>query len=69
MSLSDIMSNADLSVYPEIAMVIFLGVFLIVGIRILRSDPKEMREIAKSALDDDGSMSSESHDVERSASS
>ncbi len=53
MSLTDIMSNADLSVYPQIAMVIFLGVFVLVAYRTIRSDPRAMRKMAESALHDD----------------
>jgi len=40
MSLSDIMGHVDLSVYPELALVIFVGVFVMVLVRTLRESSK-----------------------------
>lgn len=54
MRLSDIMGNLELSVYPQIALVIFLGVFAGVLARVLsRSAQAEFREAAVLPLNDD----------------
>ena len=54
MSLTDIMSNAELSTWPQAAMIIFFGVFLLVAIRVLAiSDRIEMESRAAIALEDD----------------
>lgn len=37
MRLSDIMGHMDLTVWPEVALVIFLGVFAAVSIRVWRA--------------------------------
>lgn len=37
MRLSDIMSHMDLTVWPEVALVIFLGVFAAVTVRVWKS--------------------------------
>jgi len=51
--LTDIMSNADLAVWPQVAMVIFLGVFFLVVVRTLTTGRRsEMRRRAAMALDD-----------------
>jgi cbb3-type cytochrome oxidase subunit 3 len=42
-SLTDLMSNADLTVWPKAAMVIFLGVFVLVTVRALREGTREQR--------------------------
>lgn len=41
MSLRDIMSHADLSVYPEVSLVLFLMVFAAVAWKVSRRDPSE----------------------------
>lgn len=41
MSLRDIMSHADLSVYPEASLILFLAVFLAVAWRVSRRDKSE----------------------------
>ena len=53
MKLSDIMSHAGLSLYAQIALVIFLAVFVAIVIRtFLPSRSKELREAALLPLDD-----------------
>ena len=51
MSLSDIMSALQLAHYPEIALVIFLGVFFAVTWRALRRPAGAIREAAMIPLD------------------
>jgi hypothetical protein len=53
MKLSDIMSGAGLSNYAEIALVIFLAVFVIMAIRTFApSRSREMKEASMLPLDD-----------------
>jgi cbb3-type cytochrome oxidase subunit 3 len=53
MKLSDIMSNAGLSNYAEVALLIFLAVFIVVAIRTFApSRREEMRRAALMPLDD-----------------
>lgn len=53
MKLSDIMSHAGLSSYAQIALVIFLTVFIAIAIRtFLPSRNKELQEAALLPLDD-----------------
>jgi hypothetical protein len=53
MRLSDIMSRLDLAVYPEVALVLFLGVFAAVMIRVYgRSRSQEMSRAASMPLED-----------------
>ncbi|MCA9299710.1 MAG: hypothetical protein KDA28_11620 [Phycisphaerales bacterium] len=52
MSLTDLMSNMDLSTWPEVALVIFLGVFLAVSIRAARRSPRLSHVQAMLPLDD-----------------
>lgn len=54
MKLSDIMSYAQLSVYTEVALVLFLGVFLAITIRtFMPSRTKELEAAARLPLEDD----------------
>lgn len=54
MKLSDIMGYANLSVYAEVALVIFLIVFLALSVRLfLPGQDAELREAARLPLDDD----------------
>ncbi len=54
MRLSDIMSNAGLSGYAEIALILFLAAFLAIAIRIFwPGRKKEMDEISRMPLDDE----------------
>ena len=56
MKLSDIMGNANLSFYAEVAMVIFLIVFLAVAVRLfLPSRQKALEEASRLPLEDDAS--------------
>lgn len=48
MKLSDIMGNAGLSIYAQIALVIFLGVFIAVTIRTYA--PSRRREMLDAAM-------------------
>jgi len=52
MRLSDIMSHMDLTVYPEIALVIFLGVFGAVVLRLCRAGGSRLQDHAGMALDE-----------------
>lgn len=53
MRLSDIMSGAGLSIYAEIALVIFFGAFIAIVIRtFMPSRRREMDEAARLPLDD-----------------
>jgi cbb3-type cytochrome oxidase subunit 3 len=54
MKLSDIMSHAQLSVYTEIALVLFLAVFVAIVIHtFLPSRRRELEEISRLPLSDD----------------
>ncbi len=52
MRLVDVLSSVDLSVYPEAAIVIFLGVFLLTTLRVLRRPRTEIERAARLPLDD-----------------
>ncbi|MFI4873269.1 MAG: hypothetical protein ACIARQ_15765 [Phycisphaerales bacterium JB061] len=53
MRLTDIMSHMALSVWAEIALVIFQIVFVLVVARVLFAPKSEVRRIASLPLDDD----------------
>jgi cbb3-type cytochrome oxidase subunit 3 len=53
MKLSDVVSGAGLSSFAEIALVIFLGVFLAVALRALFSSRASMDRAARMPLDDE----------------
>ncbi len=53
MSLTDIMSNADLATYPLVAMVLFLGVFTIVGFRCFKRNASHDASMASMPLEDE----------------
>jgi cbb3-type cytochrome oxidase subunit 3 len=53
MKLSDVMSAAGLAGYAQIAMVLFLIVFVGVGIRVLFARRATMERAARIPLDDD----------------
>lgn len=54
MKLSDIMSYAQLSIYTEVALVLFLGVFIAITIRtFMPSRNKELEAAARLPLEDD----------------
>jgi cbb3-type cytochrome oxidase subunit 3 len=53
MKLSDVVSYAGLSFYAQVALVLFLGVFILVSIRTyLPSRRRELDEAARLPLDD-----------------
>ncbi|WP_396204655.1 cbb3-type cytochrome oxidase subunit 3 [Gemmatimonas sp.] len=55
MKLSDIMSYAQLSVYTEVALVLFLGVFIAIAIHtFLPSRRRELDAASRIPLEDDG---------------
>jgi len=54
MKLSDIMGFADLAIYAEVAMVIFLLVFVAIAVRLwLPGSQQDLQEAARLPLDDD----------------
>lgn len=54
MKLSDIMGNAGLSMYAQVALVLFLGVFIAITIRtLLPSRRRELDEAAMIPLNDE----------------
>lgn len=62
MKLSDIMGNAGLSMYAEVALVIFLLVFIAVAIRLwMPGTQQEMRDAAMLPLNDDPSSAARPH--------
>ncbi len=53
MKLSDIMGHADLSMYAQVALVLFLGVFIAVTIRTFAPSRRaELEQTARLPLDD-----------------
>ena len=59
MSLSDIMSNAGLAFYAEVALVLFLLVFIVVVARLLLpSRRRELDEASRLPFDDEPSTTS-----------
>lgn len=50
--LSDTIRHIDLSVWPEAALVLFVGVFVFVTLRTLRAGKGYERTMAAAALDD-----------------
>jgi cbb3-type cytochrome oxidase subunit 3 len=53
--LSDIMSHADLSGYAQVALLLFLGVFVAITIRTFApSRSRELDQVAQLPFDDDG---------------
>lgn len=53
MSLTDLMSSADLTIYPELALVIFLGIFAANTLSLLRGDKRRFDRAAKLPLEDE----------------
>ena len=51
MKVSDVVQHADLSMWAEVALVMFLGAFLVVSIRALRADRGHAKKMASAALD------------------
>jgi cbb3-type cytochrome oxidase subunit 3 len=62
MRLSDIMSGLDLSIYPQVALVIFLVVFAAVMLRLFsRTRAREFAHAAALPLEDDSTNSLTEH--------
>lgn len=53
MHLSDIMAHAGLALYAEIALVLFLLVFVVVVVRIFRARKSDVERHARLPLEDD----------------
>lgn len=53
MKVSDVVQHADLSLWAEAALVMFLGAFLVVTIRVLRQDGSHASSMAQTPLTDD----------------
>ena len=57
MRLSEIMSNADLTIFPKVALIIFIGVFILVTLRTMTMSRRQnVDELARLALDDNDSI-------------
>jgi hypothetical protein len=54
MKLSDIMSHMNLATYPTVALVLFLGVFVLIAVRVMRAAGAEMDRCGRLPLDEDG---------------
>lgn len=65
MRLTDIMSGLNLSIYPQIALVIFVAIFTGVLIRVFsRSRKSEFERAANLPLNDDGDIAPELQEKE-----
>lgn len=58
MKLSDVISQMDLTLWPKMALVIFLAVFVSVCVRVLRRSKVEMNGCAMRAIEDGVEVSS-----------
>ena len=52
-SIADVVSGSGLAFYAEVAMILFLFVFLVVGMRVLFGNERELDEAAHLPLEDD----------------
>lgn len=59
MRLTDIVQHADLSVWAEAAMVLFMASFAVIGVRALCSDRGVAEEMAATPLEDDTAFEQE----------
>jgi len=50
--ISDIVQHAELHVWAELALVMFLGLFFVDAIRVLRTEKGRTREMAMTPFDD-----------------
>ena len=62
MRLTDIMSHMDLSIYPQIGLVLFLVAFAAVVWKVLRSEKQENQRRASMPLDRDGMSEYREHE-------
>lgn len=54
MRLSELMSSMGLAIYPQVALLIFLAVFIAIGVRVFgRSRPEQFRRWARIVLDEE----------------
>jgi hypothetical protein len=53
MGLGDVISNMDLTIYAKVPLVIFLGVFVAICLRVLGSPGSRYEACAQIPLDDD----------------
>ncbi len=53
MSLTDLMSAMDLAAFPIVSLVIFLGVFVLISIRVKRATSAEMHDAAMLPMSDE----------------
>lgn len=55
MRLSDVMSAMDLATFPQVALVLFLGVFVVVVVRVyVRGRAADFEGVSRLPFDDDG---------------
>ncbi|HVX41730.1 MAG TPA: hypothetical protein VHB25_19370 [Gemmatimonadaceae bacterium] len=52
-SIADVVSGSGLAFYAEVALILFLLVFLVVGLRVLFGDKGTLDEAARLPLEDD----------------
>ncbi|MEO0482137.1 MAG: hypothetical protein AAF138_00765 [Planctomycetota bacterium] len=53
MRLTDIVQHADLALWPQIAMVLFMFAFVLVGLRVVLTSREQDRAMARAAIEDD----------------
>lgn len=53
MNLGDVIGNMDLTIYAKVPLIIFMGVFIAVCLRVLRSPASRYEACAHIPLDDD----------------
>ena len=58
MRMSDIVSSMDMTVFPIIGLVIFLGVFIVVVVRAVLTSPVDAQHAASIPLDDERAANS-----------
>ncbi len=54
MRLSDVMSAMDLATFPQVALILFLGVFVVVVVRVyVRGRPADFEDVSQLPFDDE----------------
>lgn len=54
MRLSDVMSAMDLTTFPQVSLILFLGVFVVVLVRVyVRGRPSDFESVARLPIEDD----------------
>ena len=51
--LRNVMTHADLTVYPEIAMLIFVGVFALIAVRVMKRSRRDDDHLSALPLSED----------------